>query len=184
MKRWLWQASISFSWLIQYSYSGSNPIYYSRLSLVQNTMCCCLEYIDTYDSAFECEWATNLLEWRFVDRWIRRGRFLRLDEWREGKCFSSGGNWLDEGLETYLICVLHWHGWISIFNEFWLFKSEADQRRWKIWSRDIQIRYPANVDKFCTRNNPIVEEVEPEYWFCVFVWVFLLTVISSIGHLY
>ena len=43
----------------------------------------------------------------------------------------------------------------------------------KIWRRDINISYPADLDKFCTRNNPVATEVEPEHGFCVFVRFFL-----------
>ena len=46
---------------------------------------------------------------------------LRLDELWARKCFNFGRNWLDGRLQVYLICVSHWHGWISLFNEFWLF---------------------------------------------------------------
>ena len=81
MSRWLWQASISFSWVIQRSYSGSNAIHYSLPSLVQKTIRCCLEF--NSNPVFECEWATNFFRWKLVDRWIRRGSFLRLDELRE-----------------------------------------------------------------------------------------------------
>ena len=47
----------------------------------------------------------------------------------------------------------------------------------------LQISYPANVDKFCAKNDPLAEEVESEYRFCVFVGVFLQTVISKLDHL-
>ena len=33
-----------------------------------------------------------------------------LDELREEKCFNSGRHWLDERLETHLVCVSHLHG--------------------------------------------------------------------------
>ena len=66
MRRWVWQASITVSWLIQSSYSGSDPINYPLPSLVQDTMRCCLEYIFISDPVFECELATNLLPWKLV----------------------------------------------------------------------------------------------------------------------
>ena len=81
MSRWLWQASISFSRLIQSLYSESNQIYYRLPSLVQNTMRCCLEYICISHPMFECEWATNLFRRKLVNRWIRwvaRGKILQL----------------------------------------------------------------------------------------------------------
>ena len=68
-RQWLWQASIFFSWLIQSSYSGLNPLYYPLPSIVQNKMRCCLEFI--FNIVFECKWATNLFRCKFVDRWIR-----------------------------------------------------------------------------------------------------------------
>ena len=71
MRRWLWQASIFFSWRIQSSYSGSNRMYYPLPSLVQDTMHCCLEYIFISDPMFRCEWATNLFRWKLVDWWTR-----------------------------------------------------------------------------------------------------------------
>ena len=147
-------------------------------SLVQDTVRCCVEYILICDPIFECECATNLFRWSLVDRWSGRGSFLRLNALREKKCFSSGRNWLDKRLGTYLICVSRWHGWISFFNGFWLFHSEVDWRMRKIWSRDIKISYPATADKFCARNHPVAKGVETEYWFCVFIRVFLCTVIS------
>ena len=118
------------------------------------------------DPMFECEWATNLFRCKLIDWWIRRGNFLRLGELRERKCFNSGRNWLDERLETYLICVSYWHGWTSLVNESWLFYSVEDWRMWQMWSRDMRISYPANVDQLCARNNPTGNEAQPEYWFC------------------
>ena len=178
MRGWLWQALLSFSWLIQRLYSEWNSSYYALPSLVQDTISCCFESIFLSDSSFECKWATNLFWWKLVDWWTRRAGFLRLGELREGERLNLGHNWLDEPLEAYLIFVSHLHGWISLSKEFWLLQSEADWRIWKIWSRDKRISYPANVDTFCARNNPVAEEVEPEYRFCVFVWVFLWKVIS------
>ena len=58
-----------------------------------------LEYIFVPDSVFECEWATNLLSGKLVDRWVGPDGFPRLDELKEGKFFNSGGNWLDERVE-------------------------------------------------------------------------------------
>ena len=49
----------------------------------------CLEYIFISDPVFECEWATNLLRCKWVDQWIRRGSFLRLDELRERENAST-----------------------------------------------------------------------------------------------
>ena len=173
MRRWLWQASIPFSKLIQKSYPGSNPIYYPLPSLVQDTIRCCLEYICISDPMFECEWARNLFRWKLVDWWVRRGCFPCFNELRGRKCFDSGCNWLDERLEEYLIYVSHWHGWISLFNEFCLFSSEVDRRMWKIWSRDMKISYSASQDKFCACHSAVAKEVELGYWFCVFVWILL-----------
>ena len=157
---------------MQSSYSTLDPTYYPLPSLVEDTMRCCLEYIFISNHVFVCEWSTTLSWYKLVDRWIRRDSFPRLDEWREGKCFNSGRNWLDERLEAYLICVSHGHGWISLFNEFWLFYSVAEWRMWTIWSRHIKISDSGNVDKCCARNNPVVKVIEPEYWFCVFMRLF------------
>ena len=123
------------------------------------TPCLSANELRTYSDASKL---TDELEWLSL---------LRLDELREGKYCNSGGYWLEERLATYLICVSHLQGWISLFNEFWLFSLEADWRRWKIWSRDKNISYPANVNGFCARNNSVAEDVKPEYRFCVFIWV-------------
>ena len=149
--------------------SGSDRIYYSFPSLSQDKMRYCLEWIFISDLVIECELATNLFRWTLADRCIRRGRFLPLDELREGQCFNSRRNWLDERPETSLICVSPSHAWISLFEGLWPFYSKADWRMWQIWSRDKKISYAGDVDKFCARNNPVTEEVEPESWFCEFV---------------
>ena len=66
MSRWLWHASISFSQLLQKSYSGSNSIYYPLPSLNQDTMHYCLACIFISDPVFECEWATNFFRCKVV----------------------------------------------------------------------------------------------------------------------
>ena len=37
----------------------------------------------------------------------------------------------------------------------------------------MKIRYSANQDRFYAGNNPVAEEIEPEYSFYVLVHVFL-----------
>ena len=83
IRQWVWQASISFSWLIQSSYSVSSSVSYPLPFLAQDTMRCCLESIFISDPVFEGEWATTLFRWKLVDRWIGRGSFLRLHELSE-----------------------------------------------------------------------------------------------------
>ena len=166
MSPWLWHPSISISKLIQRSYSGSNPISYPLPSLVQDTMCYCHALIVIPDPVFECKRATNLFQWKLVDRWIRWGSFLRLDELREGKCFHSGRNWLDERLETYLICVSYMHGWISLLTGFdyftWKQTGEcerfgADAKRLAI--QQMRTRFALEIIVLQNRVNQIIDSV-------------------------
>ena len=167
MKRYVWQSSLSLSWLSQSSYSGSNSISYPLPFLVQDMMHCFLS-----DPVFECEWATNVFRWELVDRWIRYGSFSHLNELREGKHFDSGRNGLDERLEAYLICVWDCHMWISLFIEFWLYQSEAVCSMWKIWSRDIKLMIQQMWTRFAletilsqTRENQSFDSVYSSEFF-------------------